>query len=100
MEVGQDVLIVESHYVVGWTGVFSCVCMGCVNLCCIHQLGWCVYSPRFSGGLVSNYVVDTQVWCVLSELHSATGLIGCRGEHSITLDLVSDAIALKLAFVG
>lgn len=59
MEVGQDVLIVESHYVVGWTGVFSCVCMGCVNLCCIHQLGWCVYSPRFSGGLVSNYVVDT-----------------------------------------
>ncbi len=47
-----------------------------------------------------NFYFLNPVWCVLSELHSATGLIGCRGEHSITLDLVSDAIALKLAFVG
>lgn len=73
MEVGQDVLIVESHYVVGWTGVFSCVCMGCVNLCCIHQLGWCVYSPRFSGGLVSNYVVDTHQRTI-SERRPAPGV--------------------------
>ena len=46
------------------------------------------------------FLLSEFMWCVLSALHSATGLIGCRGEHSITLDLVSDAIALKLAFVG